>query len=225
MGGVVEDILDVGGDIVEGAGDLVSGAVDWAGNTIGNTLDYITENPLQSIALGLTGYGLYDLLGTAAAAGATEAGLLSADAAQLASQGLSEAQIAETLGLAGADSLAAADAAQLAAQGLSQSQIEAILGQQTLAPVSGYSSPTLSVQQALQGARLLGGLTGQQPTGLPSGMYGQNATPHGAVNYAGTLGLLNQKSIDTGLLGTQFNPGTVDLSQLYANQQFKNLLG
>lgn len=74
----------------------------------------------------------------AGTAGATSGGLMTnaaldaqfiaADAAQLSAQGLSSAQIAQTLTASGVDSFIAADAAQLAAQGLGASQIASTLG-------------------------------------------------------------------------------------------------
>lgn len=230
------------GNILGGAGDIVSDVFEGAGNLVSDAFNYVTENPLQALAIGLGGYGLYNMLGTAAAAGATEAGLLGADAAQLAAQGLSEAQIAETLGYAGADAFAAADAAQLALQGLNASQIESILAQQTLSPFSAdiaapllsdaaaaaaAGSSALSIKDALAGANLLRSMTGgQSPTGIPAGLYGQaGGGLSGSVDYRSTLGLLNPQVQGTGLLGTQFNPGSPDISSFLAMQKLNNISG
>lgn len=64
--------------------------------------------------------------GTSAAAG--DIAFAAADAAQLAAQGLGEAQIAQTLATTGLDAFVAADMAQLAAQGLGASQIASTVG-------------------------------------------------------------------------------------------------
>lgn len=134
--------------------------------------------------------------------GTSEAGFEAADAAQLAAQGLSESQIADTLIAGGADAFAAADAAQLAAQGLSASQIETILSQQTLSPYSGGGT-SVSLQDALKGARLISSLSGgqQQPMG-----YGGQQQPaqqgglYGAVDYTPILSLLATRPTSTTLV-------------------------
>lgn len=156
----------------------------------------------------------------------TEAGFLSADVAQLASQGLSEAQIAQILGQAGVDPLIAADAAQLAAQGLSASQIEGILAQQTLAPATGATS-SISIQDALRGANLANQLLGTQPQYPQMGgqMGGQASGQATGVDYNSLLNLLASKASGTGLLGTQFSPQVPNLANVIAEQKLSSLLG
>jgi hypothetical protein len=129
IGDFFEDVLGV----VESVGQPILNVVESVGG-------FVTENPLEATALALTGYGVYNALaaggaGAAAGAGAvSEAAFLGADAAQLAAQGLSEAQIAQTLGFAGVDSALATQAAQLAAQGAGADVIAQKVASDILAP-------------------------------------------------------------------------------------------
>lgn len=96
-------------------------------------------------------YGGQYLFGGGAGAGSAAAGdiaFAAADAAQLAAQGLGEAQIAQTLATTGLDAFVAADMAQLAAQGLNASQIASTVGA-TAAGTGGSLFNTLSPAQAV----------------------------------------------------------------------------
>jgi len=168
----------------------VGGAIETAGRDIDKFVRREVPGGWGTLAaLGIGGYGIYNsgLLGSAAAT--SEASFLAADAAQLAGQGLTEAQIAQTLTAGGADAFLAADAAQLAAQGLGVNQMNGIFSQQTDSPFGG--SPTFSVKNALQGARLASGLL-SRPQGiqLPSGFGQQSVQPQGNVSYEDLLKLL-----------------------------------
>lgn len=96
--------------------------------------------------LGLGGAGTGAAGASSAAAG--DIAFAAADAAQLAAQGLGEAQIAQTLATTGLDAFVAADMAQLAAQGLSASQIASTVGA-TAAGTGGGLFNTLSPAQAV----------------------------------------------------------------------------
>lgn len=217
MGGVISDIGDFFQD------EVIDPIAD-----VGRDIDSFIRDEIPGGWLGaaaLAGGAYYGLPSFGAGGlGTTEAAFLGADAAQLAAQGLSEAQIAQTLGAAGVDSFIAADAAQLAAQGLSSSQISSILGQQTLAPVSGALSPSLSIKDALQGARLAQGLMGQPQ------MAGQmqspgSYSPQGAVDYSGLYSLLGAKPQTPSLLGTRFQPENSSIAEYLKAEKIKNLLG
>lgn len=99
-------------------------------------------------AIGSAGANLLGLGGAATGAAAGDIAFAAADAAQLAAQGLSEAQIAQTLATTGLDAFVAADMAQLAAQGLGESQIASTVGA-TAAGTGGSLFNTLSPAQAV----------------------------------------------------------------------------
>lgn len=99
-------------------------------------------------AIGSAGANLLGLGGAATGAAAGDIAFAAADAAQLAAQGLSEAQIAQTLATTGLDAFVAADMAQLAAQGLGASQIASTVGA-TAAGTGGSLFNTLSPAQAV----------------------------------------------------------------------------
>lgn len=96
--------------------------------------------------LGLGGAGTGAAGASSAAAG--DIAFAAADAAQLAAQGLGEAQIAQTLATTGLDAFVATDMAQLAAQGLNASQIASTVGA-TAAGTGGGLFNTLSPAQAV----------------------------------------------------------------------------
>lgn len=98
--------------------------------------------------IGSAGANLLGLGGAATGAAAGDIAFAAADAAQLAAQGLSEAQIAQTLATTGLDAFVAADMAQLAAQGLGASQIASTVGA-TAAGTGGSLFNTLSPAQAV----------------------------------------------------------------------------
>ena len=125
------------------------------------------------------------------------------DAVNLAQQGLSQGQIAQTLELsAGVDKFIAADMASLASQGLSPDQIVQTLSYSyspaELKPLGIESKAAtlprkgLTAGQALQGARLASGLLQrpQQPQLRQPQLQMPQIRPAGAVDYSGLLGLL-----------------------------------
>jgi len=145
FGGVGADVADfVNSDIGKAA--LLAGSL-YAGGAFGGGSGATgagaltgTDAALADLAAStpaFTGAGAATAAGAGAAGAATgglmtnaslDAQFIAADAAQLAGQGLSSGQIAQTLTASGVDSFIAADAAQLAAQGLGASQIASTLG-------------------------------------------------------------------------------------------------
>lgn len=151
---------------------------------------------------------LTDALATATAEAATALPYSEAfDAVNLAKQGLSEAQIAQTLNMsAGVDQFLATDMARLAAQGLSPDQIVQTLsysyspselaGLNIESKALGLPSKGLTAGQALQGLRMASGLLGQRQQ-MPQMQQPQlqiaQTRPSGAVDYSGLLNLLNPR--------------------------------
>jgi hypothetical protein len=129
------------------------------------------------------------------------------DAVNLAQQGLSQGQIAQTLELsAGVDKFIAADMASLASQGLSPDQIVQTLSYSyspaELKPLGieskalGLPKKGLTAGQALQGARLASGLLAQrpqQPQLRQPQLQMPQIRPAGAVDYSGLLGLITPR--------------------------------
>jgi hypothetical protein len=138
-------------------------------------------------ATGATGTGAGGLMTNAA----LDAQFIAADAAQLAGQGLSSAQIAQTLAASGVDSFIAADVAQLAAQGLGASQIASTLG---------ATVPTSTAATGAGGLFTEGGLaTGGSATGA-------GATGAAGAAAAGGAGGLTAKQMATaGLISGGLN--------------------
>lgn len=102
------------------------------GATLGAGGAALTGNDVLKGALlgGVVGYGTGMLgRGTAPSAATLDAQFISADATQLAQQGLSQAAIEQNLIAAGVDAFTAADAAQLALQGIKGTQLEGLLTQ------------------------------------------------------------------------------------------------
>lgn len=130
-----------------------------------------------------------------ASAVAAESSFVAADAAQLAAQGLSQAQIEATLASTGIDSFIAADAAQLAAQGLSGSQI----------------SSTLAAAGSTAAAS--GGLTAAQMANLAKAGISL-AGVAGAANVAGGTGGLGLSQQDR----SGFSSGSANYSPEYYQQ-------
>lgn len=184
----------------------------WVGEQINDAVDFVTEDvptyvqedPLKVAALALAGYGLYSALTPGVGAGAlsaADASFVAADAAQLAAQGLSEAQIAQTLGFAGADAVLAADAASLAAQGLSEATIAQNLAQQPAYALGGdAASSSIGLNEALRGAQLVNQLTAQ-PQQVAQQIQ-QPGQTQGSVNYQELLGLLNAAKAKTPNIST-----------------------
>jgi DNA-binding CsgD family transcriptional regulator len=150
-----------------------------------------------------------DALATATAEAATALPYSEAfDAVNLAKQGLSEAQIAQTLNMsAGVDQFLATDMARLAAQGLSPDQIVQTLsysyspselsGLNIESKALGLPSKGLTAGQALQGLRLASGLLGQrqqQPQMQQPQLQMPQVRPAGAVDYTGLLNLLSPRT-------------------------------
>lgn len=138
MGGIVSTITDDWLGFDPNGGGIYSVARDVLGNTIADDILGLDPNgggivPLVntaanigvSAALGDIAGGLLSGAGTAAA---TDASFLAADAAQLAAQGLGEAQIADVLGAAGASSGASSLAASMAVNGLDAATMTQQLG-------------------------------------------------------------------------------------------------
>jgi hypothetical protein len=75
---------------------------------------------------------------------------------------------------------------------------------------------TISVQQALQGARLINSLLTPQQQQTPNmlGRAQEALATQGAVDYSSLLGLLNQRASAAGLLGTRFQPQSINLASL-----------
>jgi hypothetical protein len=136
---------------------------------------------------GATGTGAGGLMTNAA----LDAQFIAADAAQLAGQGLSSAQIAQTLAASGVDSFIAADVAQLAAQGLGASQIASTLG------------ATVPTSTAATGA---GGLFTEGGLAAGGSATGAGATGAAGAAAAGGAGGLTAKQMATaGLISGGLN--------------------
>ena len=73
-------------------------------------------------------------------------------------------------------------------------------------------SPSLSIADALRGARLASSLL--TPTQQQAPQQDIGNLPQGAVDYSQLLGLLSQRARGTGLLGTQFQPQPINLVSL-----------
>jgi len=73
-------------------------------------------------------------------------------------------------------------------------------------------SASLSLTDALRGARLVSGLLTPQQQAMPQQM--PTSTPQGNIDYSQLLGLLAQRANATGLLGTRFQPQPINLASL-----------
>lgn len=75
---------------------------------------------------------------------------------------------------------------------------------------------TISVQQAIRGAQLANQLLNPQQTQVPNllGQAQQALAQQGGVDYSTLLGLLSQRAIPSGLLGTRFQPQPINLASL-----------
>ncbi len=156
------------------------------------------QNPLTGALAGAAlGYGgsLLSQGGTATGTLGTDAMFVGQDAAQLASQGLSQSQIAQVLQGAGVESFLAADAAQLAAQGLTPGVIAQNLAQSAtgmnIFPSGVAQSTMFSLKDALNVAKLGSNLFGQPvPQQMPE-MPQQQAGLSGTTSYEELLRLIN----------------------------------
>jgi hypothetical protein len=205
LGPVEDAVKDVGRDIDDFVNDVIPGG-------------WLTVAALAgAYYYGMPGFGEGGL-------SAAEAEFIAADAAQLANQGLSTAQVTQTLSAAGVPVGLAESAATLAGMGLPEAEIIANLGNtMSLSQVPSMSS--ISVTDALRGANLANQLLGGTPQ-VPTGMPGQQAPGMSAqgVDYSNLLNLLSAQPSTTGLLGTRFAPQT-DVFSLLNAQQANNLLG
>lgn len=147
---------------------------------------------------------------------AAEAQFIAADAAQLANQGLSTAQITSTLSYAGVPTGLAETAATYAGMGLPEAEIYSYINNTIPVSEVGKSASKISTTDVLKAANQLSGLMGgqQQPTSVPQAQQiGQQTAPSG-VDYSGVLNLLASRQPQTGLLGTQYQPDVPNLSTL-----------
>lgn len=188
----------------EAAAALEAAALAEGGTTAGMVAAANTGLPAGTATLA----GLAEAAAPAAAAAAEVSTALpyteAFDAVNLAQQGLSQGQIAQTLELsAGVDKFIAADMASLASQGLSPDQIVQTLSYSyspaELKPLGieskalGLPKKGITAGQALQGARLASGLLAQrqqQPQLRQPQLQMPQIRPAGAVDYSGLLGLL-----------------------------------
>ena len=183
-----------GGALAGGAATALGGGL--LGGT-GSAL--MGQNPLKGALAGAAlGYGgsLLSQGGTATGTLGADAAFVAQDAAQLAAQGLSEAQIAQVLQGAGVESFIAADAAQLAAQGFTPGVISQNLAQSAtgmnIFPSGVAQSTTFSLKDALNMAKLGQNVFGQPqiPQQIPQ-MPEQQAGLSGATSYEELLRLIN----------------------------------
>lgn len=222
---IISDVVDFAGDVVGDVGGFIGDTVGSVGDTVGafiddpfefagNVVEGALDNPLKTAAMAAATYfglpALSQALGTSGlgASALADAGFIGADAAGLAAQGLSEAQIASTLAASGVDAFAAADAARLAASGLAESAIAQNLG-------SAYTSAELFTPQALesalslknikQGVDVAKNLSALTQTGTPAKgaaplgmlMAGGGQQRGAGVDYSPTLSLLEAQKAST----------------------------
>ena len=220
---IVSDAIDfVGdtvGDVAGFVGDTVGGVVDTAGAFIkdpvdftGNFIDNALANPAKTAASAALAYFgmpyITEALGGAYALPYTEA----FDAANLASQGLDAAAIAQNISATGLDSFLAADIANLAAQGLAADQISQVLAYSyTPAELAGTGIKSLATgvnqgsnltdiaKQALKANQAVGSLlSGQQVNPLQPMQAGASGQMQRAgVDYSPTLNLLEAPRVST----------------------------
>ena len=190
MGGAVEEVVDFAEDAVDSVGDFIQDEVIDPISDVGSDIDdFINEEipggwgtVVAATVVATTGIPVD--FGSAATAAevvtASEAAFVAADAAQLAAQGLSQAQIASTIAATGVSEAAAAAAAAAATGGAVASGI----------PTLGATASELGIT-SIPGA----GITTEAAlgTGLTTGGTGLTATgglgltaPAGAGTVAGT---------------------------------------
>lgn len=125
----------------------------------------------------------------------------------------SAAEVAAGLTSAG---FAPGTAANLAGQTAAGVGATNLLGGATAAaPLAAEASP-ISIQQALQGARLVNSLLNPQQPQTPNllNRAQELLKTQGAVDYTSLLGLLNQRAQTSGLLGTRYQPQSINLASL-----------
>lgn len=193
----VEDIREVGRDIDDFVNEQIPGG-------------WLTVAALGGATYyGMPGFGAEGL-------SAAEAQFIAADAAQLANQGLSTAQISSTLSYAGVPTGLAETVATYAGMGLPEAEIYSYINNTIPVSEVGKSASKISTTDVLKAANQISGLMGgqQQPTAVPQAQQiGQQTAPSG-VDYSGLLNLLASRQPQTGLLGTQYQPDVPNLSTL-----------
>lgn len=223
VGDVVEDVGDFVGDTVEGVGDSIGAFVEDPLDFVGNVIESIGDDPVKAAAIVAAAYFAPELLaelGVTQSAAAAE--FMAADAANLAAQGLSQAQIAQTLSASyGVNATVAANVAaatsNLTPQQLSSYAVENLspvttdyLGATSLGDAatgavgSGKTGIGLSAGTASGGAAAgtgisTGALEGMQYLGgagtLPIGTAGLTAEQIAAAGEAGKIG----SNVESGL--------------------------
>jgi hypothetical protein len=212
VGDLLGGAADIVGDVVSGVGDTVGAFVKDPVDFTGNFIDNALANPAKTAASAALAYFgmpyISEALGGATAIPYTEA----FDAANLASQGLSSAAIAQNIAATGVDSFLAADIANLAAQGLAADQISQVLAYSyTPAELAGTGIKSLATgvaqdsglgdiaKQALRANQAVGSLlSGQQVNPLQpmqAGVGGQ--IKRAGVDYSPTLNLLQSPQAST----------------------------
>lgn len=211
VGDTLGDVGDFVGDTVSGVGDTVGAFVKDPIDFTGNFIDNALANPAKTAASAALAYFgmpyISEAIGTYALP-YTEA----FDAANLASQGLDAAAIAQNISATGLDSFLAADIANLAAQGLAADQISQVLaysytpaelvgtGIKSLATgVDQGSSVTDIAKQALKANQAVGSLlSGQQVNPLqPMQAASGGQMKRAGVDYSPTLNLLQSPRVST----------------------------
>ena len=182
MGGAVESVVDTVGDAFEDVGDFVQDEIIDPISDVGSDIDdFINEEipggwgtVVAATVVATTGIPVD--FGSAATAAevvtASEAAFVAADAAQLAAQGLSQAQIASTIAATGVSEAAAAAAAAAATGGAVSAGI----------PVTGGGLLETPIAAEVTGAA--GGAAGG--TGLTAGGGGLGLTAPATGTVAGT---------------------------------------
>lgn len=182
MGGAVEDAVDFVGDAIDDVGDFIQDEVIDPISDVGSDIDdFINEEipggwgtVVAATVVATTGIPVN--FGSAATAAevvtASEAAFVAADAAQLAAQGLSQAQIASTIAATGVSEAAAAAAAAAATGGAVSAGI----------PVAGGGLVEAPIASGTGGAA--GGAAGG--TGLTAGGGGLGLTAPTTGTVAGT---------------------------------------
>ena len=181
MGGAVEEVVDFAEDVVDDVGDFVQDEIIDPISDAGSDIDdFINEEipggwgTVAAVVIATT-TGIPVEFGSATTAAevvtASEAAFVAADAAQLAAQGLSQAQIASTIAATGVSEAAAAAAA---ANAIGSAAVSSGI------PVSAGATPEIST---IAGGAEAGGTLG---TGLTSGGGGLGLTAPTTGTVAGT---------------------------------------
>lgn len=215
---IVSDVVDFATDAVSDVGSFIGDTVSGVGETVGafikdpvdftgNFIDNALANPAKTAASAALAYFGMPYITNAIGAYAlpyTEA----FDAANLASQGLSSAAIAQNIAATGLDPFLAADIANLAAQGLAAEQISQVLAYSyTPAELAGTGIKSLATgvdqgsnitdiaKQALKANQAVGSLlSGQQVNPLQPMQAGAGGQiKRAGVDYSPTLSLLENR--------------------------------